>query len=209
MLLGLGGMLYALPLVGRAEEAGAIADETLAVARAYGNPFWISFALDGYGRAFAESQPDRALEVLREGLDYAREHRLPLSEAFIGRDVAALEAVHGEVDRGAWPCSTPTSTRFHRAGNVTTLATTLANLAMFFDRFGRPEIAATIYGSAAHHASISSVIGLPAALVDLRAATRRTGLRRVRLRRDRHGARGRRAVRPPADPSCPPPGGGG
>ena len=137
-VLGLGGMLYALPLVGRAEEASAIADETLAVARTYGNPFWISYALYGYGRAFTESQPDRALEVLREGLDYAREHRLPLSEAVIGRDVAALEAVHGEVEEALALFDTIIDS-FFRAGNVTTLATTLANLAMFFGRFGRPE----------------------------------------------------------------------
>ena len=36
-----------LPEVGRAEEARAIADETVTAARAHGNPFWIAFALCG------------------------------------------------------------------------------------------------------------------------------------------------------------------
>ena len=39
----------------------AIAEETVAAARAHGNPFLICFALDGYGRAFAQTDPARAL----------------------------------------------------------------------------------------------------------------------------------------------------
>ena len=40
-----------LPAVGQAAEARALADETLAAARATGNPLWIAYALAGYGRA--------------------------------------------------------------------------------------------------------------------------------------------------------------
>ena len=74
-VVGLCGLTWALPAVGRADEAMVIADETVAVAREYGSPFWIGWALGGYGRAFAEAEPVRALEALREGLDYA--HRAP------------------------------------------------------------------------------------------------------------------------------------
>ena len=52
--------------------ARAIADETLAAARAHGNPFWIVDALSGYGRAFAETDPLRAME-LGDAVRYARE----------------------------------------------------------------------------------------------------------------------------------------
>ena len=52
----------------------------------------------------------------------------------------------------------------HRAGNVGLLFGTLAALAMFFDRFDRPEIAATVYGAAANHTAIQAVI------IDLHAA---------------------------------------
>ena len=41
----------------------------------------------------------------------------------------------------------------HRAGNVLNLAATLANLAVFFDRLERPEIAATIYGASTRYGS--------------------------------------------------------
>ena len=48
-----------LPAVGQAAEARALADETLAAARSTGNPLWIAYALAGYGRAFADSDPAR------------------------------------------------------------------------------------------------------------------------------------------------------
>ena len=77
----------------------AIAEETVAAARAHGNPFLIAFALAGYGRAFTETDPARALDALRQGLAFAREHRLPLWEAIIAEDAAGLEAVHGELEQ--------------------------------------------------------------------------------------------------------------
>src|SRR4029077_6453335 len=49
-VLGLCATLYVLAPVGRPTEAMAIADDTVAAARAYGNPYWIAWALTGYGR---------------------------------------------------------------------------------------------------------------------------------------------------------------
>ena len=169
-LIGLCGLLYALPTVGRGEEAMAIAEETVTVARADGNPYWIAFALVGYGRAFAESDPGRALTVLRQGIVYTREHRLPLFEAVIARDAAGLEAVHGDLEQGLVLFEAVIDS-LHRAGNVAHLAATLANLAVFFDRIEQPEIAATIYGTSTHNASNSSstmVINLVAVVDRLR-----------------------------------------
>ena len=65
-----------LSVVGRADEARAIAEETLTAALAHGNPFFVAGALSGYGRAFAETEPVRALDAIREALAYSREHRL-------------------------------------------------------------------------------------------------------------------------------------
>ena len=45
---------------------------------------------------------------------------------------------------------------FHQAGDVFNLAVTLTNLASTFNRFGRPEIAATVYGSATRLAAVRS-----------------------------------------------------
>ena len=155
-VVGLCGLTWALPAVGRASEAIDIADETLAVARDYASPFWIGWALGGYGRAFAETEPLRALGALREGLDYAHEHRLPFWEANLAQDAARLEAVHGELDDALTLFSAAIDS-FHRAGNVVFLAATFASLALFFDRFARPQVAATIYGCSTRQPSISLV----------------------------------------------------
>jgi len=166
-VVGFCGLTWALPAVGRADEAMVIADETVAVARQYGNPFWIGWALGGYGRAFAEAQPVRALEALRQGLDYAQRCRLPFWEANLAQDAARLEAVHGELD-DALSLFSKGINAFHRAGNVAFLAATFASLAVFFDRFERPEIAATIYGASTRQASIGLVPDLAGVVEHLR-----------------------------------------
>lgn len=58
----------------------------------HANPSWIAYAYLGFGRAFTETDPARALDTLRVGLAYTREHPLPLWEAVIARDTAGLEA---------------------------------------------------------------------------------------------------------------------
>ena len=156
-ITGLCGLTFALPIAGRAEEAMAIAEETVAAARDHGNPFLIAFAHDGYGRAFTQADPARALRAFREGLAYAEEHRIPFWEASIARDSAGLEAVHGELEHALSLLDTAIDSS-HRAGNVGLLFGALAALAMFFDRFDRPEIAATVYGAAANHTAIHAVI---------------------------------------------------
>ena len=58
------GLLTMLPAVGRADEAAAMAEDTLSAARTHGNSSWIAFALWGYGRAFEKTEPQRALDAL-------------------------------------------------------------------------------------------------------------------------------------------------
>jgi tetratricopeptide (TPR) repeat protein len=167
-VVGLCGLTWALPAIGLAEEARSVADETLAAAREYGNPFWVGWALGGTGRAFAETAPLVALGALREGLAYAEEHRLPFWEANLAQDAARLEATHGEFDDALHLFSNAIDA-FQRAGNIAFLAATLASLAVFFDRFERPEIAATVYGASTRQASISLVPNLPAVVEHLRS----------------------------------------
>jgi predicted ATPase len=165
---GLCGTLYTLPAVGRIEEATAIAEETVAAARGRGNPFYVAFALAGYGRTFATTDPGRALTALRDGLAVAREHRIPLWEAIIAPDAAQLEAAHGELEYalGLFDASLDSQ---HRAGNLANSATTLVSLAVLFDRIEQPAVAATIYGACTHHASISFDIYVSDVLAHLRS----------------------------------------
>lgn len=167
-VVGLCGLTWALPAVGRADEAMAIADETVDAARLFGNPFWIGWALGGYGRAFADSAPEQALEALREGLRYAKENRLGFWEANLAQDAARLEASHGELG-DALDLFSASIDSFHRAGNIVFLAATLASLAVFFDRFGHVEAAAAIYGASTRQASIGLVPNLSRATAHLRA----------------------------------------
>jgi hypothetical protein len=146
----------------------AIADDALGAAREYGSPFWIGWALGGYGRAFAEREPVRALAALREGLVYARENRLGFWEANLAQDAARLEASHGELD-DALGLFTTSIDSFHRAGNIVFLAAALASLAVFFDRFGQAEAAATVYGASTRQASIGLVPNLGDGVAHLRS----------------------------------------
>jgi tetratricopeptide (TPR) repeat protein len=167
-VVGLCGLTWALPAAGRAEDAIGIADEALNAAREYGSPFWIGWALGGYGRAFAECDPVRALAALREGICYARENRLGFWEANLAQDAARLEASHGELD-DALALFTTSIDSFHRAGNIVFLAAALASLAVFFDRFGRAEVAATVYGASTRQASIGLVPNLGGGIAHLRS----------------------------------------
>jgi hypothetical protein len=165
---GRGLLMWLLPAAGRAEEARIMADETLAEARAHGNPSGIGVALAGYGRAFAETDPPRALRAYREGLQYCREQRVLSTEAVIARDAAGLEALHGRPDDAGELFDTTMDT-YLRAGDHPSLAITLAHLGVFFDRVEQPEVAATLYGASTRYDSIVAVPGLPVVVEHLRA----------------------------------------
>jgi hypothetical protein len=163
------GLLLALPLAGRDEEARAIAADTLAAARAHANPFCIALALNASGRAFAPADPARAMQFLREGLAYAQQHRLPLLEAAIAQEAARLEAVHGDPGQ-ALALFVAAFDSFQRAGNITVLGGTFAVLAVYFDRFDRPDVAATLYGASTNQPSSPYVVDILAVVDHLRAA---------------------------------------
>ncbi len=166
-IVGLCGLTYILPAVGRAADAMAIADDATAAARAAGNPFYIAFALAGCGRAFAETDPARALDAYREGLTYARAQRLAIWEALIARESAELESVHGNLERGLGLFDTAIS-MCHQSGDIVNLATTLAQLAVFLGGDQQPDVAARIYGATTPYPSTVMVVGLVDAVDHLR-----------------------------------------
>jgi tetratricopeptide (TPR) repeat protein len=165
--IGLGGMLMVLPLMGRIDEAKAMLDDALEAARAAGNPNFIAYTMIGQSRALKESEPDRAAEVLRQCLDYCREHRLVFLGLLAATDAASVEAVQGdpEVALGLF---TAAIEQFHRSGNQMTLAMTLGQLAVFLAGTGEAEGAATLCGFGRQHHVEASVAGLGDALEHLR-----------------------------------------
>ena len=68
-MYGLCSQTQVLATLGRDEEAIAIADESLAAARALANPYWMAFAFHAYGLAYANRDPERAMHTLNQGLD--------------------------------------------------------------------------------------------------------------------------------------------
>lgn len=167
--IGLVGLLNGLPGLGRGDEARAIADDALTAVRQAGDPFWGSFALLGYGRAFADTDPAKALRVLREAVAYTREHRMTFWEAVITREAASIEGLHGDPATALGLFEQAIASQ-HRAMNVAHLAAALASLAVLLTRLGASEIAATVYGSTTRYGSANRVKGLRQACADLEAA---------------------------------------
>ena len=146
-------LLIILPLAGRAEEARLIAEETLAETRGYGNPFWISLALHGYGNAFAGNDPLRALQAYRDNLEYSRQHRMTYTEVVSLGFAAWLEALHGDLGE-ALQLFDSAIDMFHRAGNHANLAEALARLAVSFERMEQPDVAARLYGASTRYGAV-------------------------------------------------------
>jgi predicted ATPase len=146
-VLGLCGLIPGLAVAGRFDEAIAIADDTMTAARAHANPYWIAFAYYGYGVAYTVTDPQRALDTFRDGLAYTRQHRIPYVEAVIANEAAGLEATHGDIDL-ALDLFAASIDSLYRSGATVGLTMVFANLVVFFDRTGRPEIAATFCGTA-------------------------------------------------------------
>ena len=145
-----------LQSTGRIDEALALTEESVAVARALGNPYWIAYSLWIAGMAFSHTEPRRALAAWDEGMTVVRDERVQFFEGFIARDAARLHTSDGE-PAAALGLFSEAITAFQRAGNVPQLIITLASAPALFERLGRPEPAATLLGalanepSSAHH----------------------------------------------------------
>jgi predicted ATPase len=166
-VLGQIGLLHALTMAGRDEEARALAQDTLAAARAHANPHCLALALYGSGLAFAQADPARAINFLRNGLAYAQEQRLPFLQGSMAPVAAGLEALHGDLGQ-ALALIDAAIDRTQRAGNVTSVGGALAYLAVCFDRLDRPDVAATLYGASTNQAISQYVVDLPAVVEHLR-----------------------------------------
>ena len=100
----------------------AIAEETLAAARAHGNPFWIAFAL---ARVRAGLRPDRSgpspATSCARGSPTPRSTDSRSLRRLSPENAAGLEAVHGDPEQALALFDTALDS-LHRAGNVASLA---------------------------------------------------------------------------------------
>jgi predicted ATPase/DNA-binding CsgD family transcriptional regulator len=143
---GLASYVDGLQSAGRVEEALALTEESVAAARALGNPYWVSYSLWIAGMAFSKSDRHRALAAWDEGVAFVREHRVHFFEGFLARDAARLHTSDGEPE-AALVLFADAIAAFHRAGNVPQLIITLASVPALFERLDRLEPAATLLGA--------------------------------------------------------------
>jgi len=140
-------LVIALAIAGAGEEARAAADGLIEAAQATHNPWALANALYSYGYAFGDTDPVRALEALRRGLVIAQDSGSRLTESLLATALSRLEAEHGD-PLAALDHITLAIRNFYDSGNVAYTGFALATLAVFLDRLGRLEPAATIAGFA-------------------------------------------------------------
>jgi tetratricopeptide (TPR) repeat protein len=128
-------------------SAGLASAGLIEAAEATHNPFALACALFAYGFAFRDADPVRALEALRRGLVIAQDSGNRFVESLLVTALSRLEAEHGD-PLAALDHITLAIRNFYDSGNVAYIPFALATLAVFLDRLGRLEPAATIAGSA-------------------------------------------------------------
>jgi tetratricopeptide (TPR) repeat protein len=136
-----------LVMAGRSNDAMAAAPEVLAAAEATGNPYALSAALLGYGFAFRDAEPEKALDAMRRGLVIAETEPGADQRAYLALNIGRLEA-----RRGDWAAALDHLTvalRINRdSGSTVAIRSPLAILAGLLDGLGCYEPAATIAGFA-------------------------------------------------------------
>lgn len=140
-------LVIALTMAGKSEEAKAAATGIIEAAEATHNPWALANALYTFGYVFAESDPPTALDALRRGLVIAHDSGSRLTESLIATMLARLETEHGD-PLAALDYITSAVANFYDSGNIAYIQFALAILAVFFDRLGHLQPAATIAGYA-------------------------------------------------------------
>jgi predicted ATPase len=159
-------LVLALTFAGAGEEARAAANRLIEAAEATRNPFVFAFALQAYGYAFSDADPVRARDALHRGLVIAQDSGNRLIEPQLATGLSRLEAEHGD-PLAALDHLTLAIRNFYDSGTVGLIRSALATLAVFLDRLGRLEPAATVAGFAFGPLS-ASVPQLSTAITHLR-----------------------------------------
>jgi predicted ATPase len=138
-------LITSLTVAARDDDAIAAADGVVDIAEATRNPFTLSLALLAYGIAWRNADPDRAAEAMHRGLAIAHDSGNRYSESHLADHLATVEFERGDalaaLDHIAFAIR-----HIHDSGNIGTLRSPLTNLAIFLDRLGHYEPAATIAG---------------------------------------------------------------
>jgi hypothetical protein len=160
-------LVATLAVAGAGEEARAAANGLIDAAEATHNPYALSNALRAYGRAYCDADPVRALEALRRGLVIAQDSGNRYVESSLATGLSRLEAEHGD-PLAALDHITLVMRNCYDSSNVALMRNALAILAVFLDRLGRLQPAATVAGFALSPFSASAFPELSTAITHLR-----------------------------------------
>ena len=136
-------------------------------ADALANPWAHSYALLTYGIAFCDADPVSARDALRQGLVIAQDSGNRYNETSLANVLGRLEAQHGD-PLTALDYLTFAIRRNHDSGNVLVMCVPLSVLAVFLQRLGRAEPAATIAGYAVNPHSAAWLPEISTAIAHLR-----------------------------------------
>jgi hypothetical protein len=160
-------LVMVLTIAGRDDEATAATDGLPQAAEATGNPQALSLALMAYGFAWRNADPDRAREAMHRGLAIARDSGNRFNESHLTANLAQLE-VEGGDPLSALDHIGMAIRQMHESGNMVTIRSPLTNLAIFLDRVGRYQPAATIAGFAFSPLTAASFPNINNAIAHLR-----------------------------------------
>jgi len=156
---------------GLGEAARAIAEDVVTAAHRTAVPWTITAAMHGFGRAFADADPPRALAAYRHGFKVARQSGNRWWEGITGSELAGFEARHGE-STTALDLLSELLAHFDRAGDVYNVARLFGWLVVVFEQLEDAETAATLYGAGGARlgSTVESVAGLQLAVDRLRTS---------------------------------------
>jgi tetratricopeptide (TPR) repeat protein len=156
-----------LVMAGRTDDAMAAAPDVLAAAEATGNPYALSGALLGYGFAFRDADPDKAVDAMRRGLVIAHDSGIGSTEAYLALNIGRLEARGG--DRAAALDHLTLALRINRdSGANLAIRSPLAILVDVLTGLESYESAATIAGFAVSPLTTAAFPELTATVARLR-----------------------------------------
>jgi tetratricopeptide (TPR) repeat protein len=160
-------LVATLAVAGAGEEARAAANGLIDAAEATHNPYALANALRAYSLAFRDADSAGALEALRRGLVIAQDSGNRFVESQLATRLSRLEPEHGD-PLAALDHITLAIRNFYDSGNVAYIRDSLATLAVFLDRRGRLEPAATIAGFAFSPFSAATFPEITTAIAHLR-----------------------------------------
>jgi hypothetical protein len=164
-----GSLILCLTVAQSYEDAIAATTGLIEAAEATRNPWVLSFALFGFGAAFAHADPVGALKAIRRGLQVAEDSGNNLTGTYLAMLVARIEAEYGDSLRALHYIAVAIH-NYHDSGNPMTMRAPMATLATVLDRMARYEPAATISGFASTPFTVATLPELLTTRAHLRTA---------------------------------------